>query len=124
MAILENITVFLRSVETGSFSACGRVMRLTPAVVSHRISMLEKHLGCRLFNRTTRQMQLTEQGRIFYERCLEIREAVERAESAVAEVGATPRGTLKVTAPLGFGRRVVAPMVGRFSHLLRRWRGV
>lgn len=114
MAILENITVFLRSVETGSFSSCGRAMRLTPAVVSHRISMLEKHLGCRLFNRTTRAMQLTEQGRIFYERCIEIREAVERAETAVAELGATPRGTLKITAPLGFGRRVIAPLAGKF----------
>ena len=114
MATLENINVFVRSVEFGSFSAAGRATGLSAAVVSHRIKMLEQHLGCRLFNRTTRKMQLTEQGRIFYERCLEIREAVERAETSVAEIGAAPRGSLKVTAPLGIGRRVVTPMIARF----------
>ena len=76
--------------------------------------MLEQHLGCRLFHRTTRKMQLTEQGRIFYERCLEIREAVERAETSVAEMGAAPRGSLKITAPLGIGRKVVTPLIARF----------
>jgi DNA-binding transcriptional LysR family regulator len=114
MATLENITVFLRAVETNSFSAAGRALRLTPAVVSHRIQSLEKHLGCRLFNRTTRQIQLTEQGRVFYEKCLDIRDAVERAESSIAEIGAHPRGNLKVTAPLGFGRRVIAPLIPHF----------
>lgn len=117
MATLENIAVFLKAVETNSFSAAGRAMRLTPAVVSHRIQTLEKHLGCRLFNRTTRQIQLTEQGRIFYERCIDIREAVERAETAVAEVGANPRGTLKITAPLGLGRQVIAPLTVKFRAL-------
>jgi DNA-binding transcriptional LysR family regulator len=116
MATLENITVFLRAVETMSFSAAGRALRLTPAVVSHRIQSLEKHLGCRLFNRTTRQIQLTEQGRVFYEKCLEIRDAVERAESSIAEIGAHPRGTLKVTAPLGLGRRIIAPLVPKFRE--------
>lgn len=114
MATLENINVFVRSVEFGSFSSAGRATGLSAAVVSHRIKMLEQHLGCRLFHRTTRKMQLTDQGRIFYERCLEIREAVERAEASVAEVGADPRGALKITAPLGLGRRVVTPLVARF----------
>ena len=114
MATLENITVFVRSVEFGSFSSAGRATGLSAAVVSHRIKMLEQHLGCRLFHRTTRKMQLTEQGRIFYERCLEIREAVERAETSIAEMGASPRGSLKITAPLGIGRRVVTPMIARF----------
>jgi DNA-binding transcriptional LysR family regulator len=114
MATLENILVFIRCVEQGSFSAAGRGLGLSAAVVSHRIKMLEQHLGCRLFHRTTRQMRLTEQGGIFHERCVEIREAVERAEASVAEAGHSPRGSLKVTAPLGLGRRVVAPMVARF----------
>ncbi len=114
MALIENISVFIRSVERGSFSAAGRDLRLTAAVVSHRIQALEKHLGCRLFNRTTRKLQLTEQGRIFFERAIEIRDAVERAEASVADAGATPRGSLKVTAPLGFGRRVLSAMSGRF----------
>ncbi len=120
MSLLENIAVFVRSVERGSFSAAGRDMRLTTAVVSHRIQTLEKHLGCRLLNRTTRQLQLTEQGRIFYEQAREIQEAVERAEASIAEAGASPSGSLKVTAPLGFGRRVVAPMVARFHAAFPR----
>lgn len=116
MATLDNIEVFIRSVDLGSFSAAGRSLRLSAALVSHRIKGLERHLGCRLFNRTTRRMHLTEQGRVFYERCLEIREAVERAEASVAEAGATPRGTLKVTAPLGLGRRLIAPLLAGYRR--------
>lgn len=114
---LPNIEAFVRCVELGGFSAAGRSLRLSAAVVSHRIQVLERHLGCRLFNRTTRKVQLTEQGRVFYERCLEIKEAVERAESSVTDAGAAPRGTLRVTAPLGFGRRVVAPLVPRYRAM-------
>jgi DNA-binding transcriptional LysR family regulator len=115
MTLLENIRVLTRAVELGSFSAAARNMRLSPAVVSHRIASLERHLGCRLFNRTTRKMQLTEQGRVFYENCLEVCQALERAEASVAGQGAKPRGLLKITAPLGFGRRVVGPMLPRFQ---------
>ena len=114
MAILENINVFIRCVELGSFSSAGRSLGLSAAVVSHRIKMLEQHLGCRLFHRTTRQMRLTEQGGVFHERCVEIREAVERAEASVVDASNTPRGSLKITAPLGLGRCVVTPLVARF----------
>ncbi|MEQ1649160.1 MAG: LysR family transcriptional regulator [Hyphomicrobiaceae bacterium] len=118
MSKLENIRVLIRTVELGSFSAAGRSMRLSAAVVSHRIRTLEQQLGCRLFNRTTRKMHLTEQGRTFYEHCVEVCEALDRAEASIADKGAAPRGVLKVTAPLGFGRRVIAPLVPRFhaSH--------
>lgn len=115
MSTLENISVLVRAVELGSFSAAGRSMRLSAAVISHRIRSLEQHLGCRLFNRTTRKMHLTEQGRIYYEHCLEVCHALERAEASIADKGATPRGLLKVTAPLGFGRRVVAPLLPKFQ---------
>ena len=115
MSLLENIRVLTRAVELGSFSAAGRNLRLSPAIVSHRIASLERHLGCRLFNRTTRKMRLTEQGRVFYDNCLEVCAALERAEASVASTGARPRGKLKITAPLGLGRRVVAPMLPRFQ---------
>ena len=114
MASLDNIHVFTRCVALGSFSSAGRSLGLSAAVVSHRIKMLEQHLGCRLFHRTTRQMRLTEQGAIFHEHCLEIQEAIERAESSVEEAARSPRGSLKITAPLGLGRRVVTPMVAKF----------
>lgn len=114
MLSLDNIRVFLRAVDLGSFSAAGRSMRLSAAVVSHRIRSLERTLDCRLFNRTTRKMYLTEQGRVFYEHCLDVAQALDRAEASVNDKNAAPRGLLKVTAPLGFGQRVVAPLIPRF----------
>ena len=112
--LLENMQVFVRVVELGSLSAAGRHLRLSPAVVSHRLQQLENHLGVRLLNRTTRQVQPTEQGSAYYEACQEVLSALAHAESVVAEVGGTPRGSLRVTAPLGLGRRVLAPLLPRF----------
>jgi DNA-binding transcriptional LysR family regulator len=118
MISLENVRIFMRAVETGSFSAAGRMLRLSPSVVSYRIQLLEEHLNCRLLTRTTRSMSLTDAGRVFFERCVEVVEAVERAEASVAQDGgANPHGTLRVTAPLGLGRRVIAPMLSRYRAL-------
>jgi DNA-binding transcriptional LysR family regulator len=118
MISLENVRIFMRAVETGSFSAAGRKLRLSPSVVSYRIQLLEDHLNSRLLTRTTRSMSLTEAGRVFFDHCLEVVEAVERAEASVAsEGGASPRGNLHVTTPLGLGRRVIAPMLARYRTL-------
>lgn len=115
MISLENVRIFLKAVETNSFSAAGRMLRLSPSVVSYRIQMLEDALGARLLTRTTRTMRLTEAGELFLEHCREIIEAVERAEASVADSsGVSARGVLRVTAPLGLGRRVVAPMMARY----------
>ena len=113
--LIENMRVFVRVVELGSLSAAGRHLRLSPAVVSHRLQQLEQHLGARLLNRTTRQIQTTEQGAAFYEACQEALAAVAHAESVVADAGGAPRGELRVTAPLGFGRRILAPLVPAFQ---------
>lgn len=115
MALLENMRVFVRVVELGSLSAAGRHLRLSPAVVSHRLQQLELHLGVRLLNRTTREVQTTEQGAAFYEACQEVLAAVQHAESVVMEAGGSPQGNLRVTAPLGLGRRVLAPLVPAFQ---------
>lgn len=116
MISLDNLVVFTRIVELGSFTAAGKSLRMSVALVSHRIKRLEEQLNCQLFTRTTRKTQLTDQGRIFYEHCLEVRDAWQRAEASIVAAGGAPRGTLKVTAPLGFGRRVVAPMVARYRE--------
>lgn len=113
--LIENMEVFVRVVDLGSLSAAGRHMRLSPAVVSHRLQQLEAHLGVRLLNRTTRQVQPTEQGAAFYEAAQEVLAAVAHAESVAADAGGTPRGSLRVTAPLGFARRVLAPLLPRFQ---------
>lgn len=116
MASLENIRIFVRVVELGGMSAAGRNLRLSPAVISHRLQQLEDQLGVRLLNRTTRQVSVTEQGAVFYQGCQEVLAALERAETAVSEIGATPRGTLRVTAPLGLARRWLAPLAAEFRR--------
>ena len=114
MSYFENIKVFLRVVELGNLSAAGRDLRISPAVASNRVKELEKYLGVRLFNRTTRQLTPTEQGKIFYRGAGRIVQAVEDAEASVASVSGQPKGTIRVTAPLGFGRRYIASGIPEF----------
>jgi DNA-binding transcriptional LysR family regulator len=89
-------------------------MRISPAVASNRIKELEKHLGVRLFNRTTRQLMPTEHGRVFYQGAKQVLEAVSEAEAAVTALSGQPRGTIRVTAPLGTGRRLIASGIPDF----------
>lgn len=114
MAYLDNVAVFVRVVELGNLSAAGRDMRVSPAVASNRIKELEKHLGVRLFNRTTRQLMPTEHGNVFYAGAKRMLEAVVEAEAAVSALSGQPKGTIRVTAPLGLGRRLVASGIPDF----------
>lgn len=115
MSYFDNIKTFVRVFELGSMSAAARDQRISPAVASSRISQLEEHLGVRLFQRTTRKLGPTEQGRIFYEGAKRILDAVDEAEGAVISVTREPRGTIHVAAPLGLGRRFIAPAVPAFK---------
>ena len=115
MSYVNTIKMFVRVYELGSMSAAARDQRTSPAVASARISELEKHLGVRLFNRTTRTLQPTESGRLFYDGARKVLEAIEEAESAVTDATRTPRGVLFVAAPLGVGRRFIAPHVPVFK---------
>lgn len=115
MSYVNNIRMFVRVYELGSMSAAARDQRTSPAVASARISELEKHLGVRLFNRTTRSLQPTENGRIFLEGARKVLEAIADAEAAVMDVTQNPRGTIFVAAPLGIGRRFIAPHVPAFK---------
>jgi DNA-binding transcriptional LysR family regulator len=114
MAYLDNIAVFVRVVELGNLSAAGRDMRISPAVASNRIKELEKHLGVRLFNRTTRQLMPTEHGNVFYEGAKKVLESVVEAEAAVSALSGKPKGSIRVTAPLGLGRRFIASGIPEF----------
>jgi len=115
--VLNEMKVFVRAVELKSISAAARNLRLSAAAASHRILQLEEHVGVRLLNRTTRSLQPTEAGCIFYEHALNVLEAVERAESSMAMASGVPTGQLRVAAPLGFGRRILAPLVSEFHAL-------
>lgn len=117
MSYVNNIRMFVRVYELGNMSAAARDQRTSPAVASARISELEKHLGVRLFNRTTRSLQATENGRIFYDGARKILDAIDEAEAAVMDVTQNPRGTIFVAAPLGIGRRLIAPHVPAFKDL-------
>lgn len=117
MSYVNNIRMFVRVYELGNMSAAARDQRTSPAVASARISELEKHLGVRLFHRTTRSLQPTENGRIFFEGAQRILEAIDEAEAAVMDVTQNPRGTILVSAPLGIGRRLIAPHVPAFNDL-------
>ncbi|WP_341487875.1 LysR family transcriptional regulator [Pararhizobium sp. A13] len=114
MSYLDNVRVFVRVVELGTLSSAGRDQRVTPAVASNRIKELERHLGVRLFNRTTRKLSPTEHGRVFYQGAVKIIEAVNEAESAIADLSHNPKGSLRITAPLGIGRRLIASGIPEF----------
>ena len=116
MSYLENIKVFVRVFELGSLSAAGRDQRVSPAVASNRIRELEKYLGVRLFNRTTRKLTPTEHGRVFYDGTVKVLEAVREAEDAVADISGNPKGVIHVTAPLGIGKRLIAPLIPEFQN--------
>lgn len=117
MSYLDNIRTFVRVYELGSMSAAARDLRISPAVTSARISQLEGHLSVRLFQRTTRSLTPTEQGRAFYGGACEILESVANAETQVVNITENPKGALYVAAPLGVGRRLIAPHVPEFLKL-------
>lgn len=117
MAYLDNIRTFVRVYELGSMSAAARDQRISAAVASARIAALEEHLNVRLFQRTTRMLNPTEQGVMFYRGACKILESVEEAEAEISNVTQLPRGSLHVAAPLGLGQRLIAPAVPAFKEL-------
>ena len=114
MPYLESLRVFVRVVELGSITAGGRDLRMSPAVASNRIKDLETRFGVRLLNRTTRKLVPTEVGRAFYDSARRVIETLDEAEAVVSGFSGNPHGALRVTAPLGLGRRLIAPLVPRF----------
>jgi DNA-binding transcriptional LysR family regulator len=114
MQDLERMVIFARVVETRSFSEAARRMNLSKSLVSKRITQLERSVGARLLNRTTRAMSLTEAGAVFYEHCARIVEELEAAKRAVSHLHAEPRGLLRVSASVAFGTMHIAPALADF----------
>lgn len=111
---ISDLEIFARVARTGNMSAAGREMGLSPAVVSKRVSLLEERLGTRLFQRTTRQLTLTETGEGYFKRVVDILSLVEEAEDFVSRRNTKPRGIIKVSVPTSFGRQHVTPHLGAF----------
>jgi len=112
---LGELRTFDRIVFGGSLSAAARELGVSLAVVSKRLTALEARLQVRLLNRSTRRASLTDEGVLFHEHCRHVLEAVEAAESALEQRQLVVTGTLKLTAPNGFGRRHVVPAVRSFQ---------
>ncbi len=106
--------IFVRIVETGSFSAVAREQNMLQPTVSKQMSALEQSLGVRLLNRTTRKLSLTEAGREYYERCHQILEDVQEMESDVLGFQNKPTGTLRVNTPVAFGHIHMVPLLLQF----------
>jgi DNA-binding transcriptional LysR family regulator len=100
--------VFVRVAQGAGFAAAARDLRISNATASKHVSALERQIGTRLFDRTTRRVALTEAGRIYLERCLEALHALEDADASVGELTRDPRGLLRITAPFDFGEHVVS----------------
>lgn len=114
---LEAMQVFCKVVESGSFAAAAERLDISTSAASRQVAQLEAHLEARLLNRTTRRISLTEDGRAYYERCLQLLSDLEEAEELVAHSGSALRGTLRMTAPIGFG---IGPMAGALGEFSRR----
>jgi len=109
---LNDILIFTRVVQTGSFTAAARALGMPKSSVSRKVSDLEDRLGARLLQRTTRQLGLTDAGRLYFDHAARIVAEIEEADQAIGQMQATPRGLLRVTAPLSFG--ILGPIVATF----------
>jgi DNA-binding transcriptional LysR family regulator len=117
MTNLADLEIFARVVASGSMSSAGRELGLQPAIISKRIKRLEERLGTRLFQRTTRQMSLTEAGQGFHTRILAALAGLDDAEAFVSGRSGEVRGRLKISAPTSFGRMHIAPHLKAFFDL-------
>ncbi|GGE73336.1 LysR family transcriptional regulator [Massilia psychrophila] len=114
MGQFRQISTFVEVVARGSLSAAARAEGIAPAMIGRRLDALETRLGVKLLQRTTRKLVLTNEGAAFLEDCQRILGELEEAESAVAERSARASGHLLVSAPAGFGRQHVAPLLPSF----------
>jgi len=114
MQDLNDMATFARVVEAKSFSEAARRMQVSKSRVSKAIAKLERSLGARLLNRSTRGLSLTEVGTAFYEHCSRIVDEAEQAEQVVSHLHSEPRGVLKLTTSVAFGTLHVAPALPQF----------
>src|SRR4051812_18817057 len=111
METLANLESFVRSAETGGFSAGSRRLGLTPAAVSRNVAMLERNLGVRLFHRSTRELTLTDAGERLLHAIKDNLEGLQHAIAGIASESGEPAGVLKVSMGLNFGTDFILPLL-------------
>ena len=106
--------IFVRVADLGSFAAVASQLGLARSVVTRQIAALEEHLGVKLMVRTTRKLTLTSAGASYLDKCRSILDLVESAEADVMEARLTPRGNLRISLPLSYGLKRIAPLLPAF----------
>ena len=117
MKALQDLDIFVRTVDTGSLSATARALDLTPAATSAALKRLEAELGVLLFVRSTRSLRLTEQGEQFLEQCRPALQALQQVSQQLGAGEQALRGTLKLAATSDFGRNLLLPWLDEFQNL-------
>lgn len=117
MGKLAGMEMFVKVVECGSFTAAAEISNVSATMVAKRIRIIEERLGARLLHRTTRRQHLTEVGRLYYERCKRALAEVELAEASASELHASPRGLVRLVAPVSFGNQNLVPVL--VDYLIR-----
>lgn len=112
---LGSITAFIKVAELGGFAAAGRALGISPSAVSKSVSRLEERLQLRLFQRTTRSLAMTEDGKLFFDRCSAILKDLDQAEEDMRQRSARPSGLLRIEMPTALGRLRVVPELGRLT---------
>jgi len=111
---ISDLRLLVQFVQAGSLSEAARRLQSSPPVMSRRLAGMEQRLGVMLVSRGSRRFVLTEEGTLLYQRAIKILADIDEAEAEAATKGKEPRGTLRVSAPLQIGRRLIAPLIGRF----------
>jgi len=110
---LGGITAFVRTADLGSFVAAGRILGLSASAVGKAVTGLEKEVGVRLLQRSTRSLRLTAEGRLFHERCRRILDDLDDAEASLAQAVSAPRGRLRISVPV-IAYHLLAPVLPEF----------
>ena len=113
---LSTIATFCKAAELSSFTAAAQALGFTPAAVSRGVGRLEERLGLKLFRRTTRSMQLTDDGRLYYEQCRAALGQIDDAEKAITGQQSEPRGLLRVSAPSTYAHYRLLPRLPEFQR--------
>ncbi|BCN26797.1 LysR family transcriptional regulator [Vibrio alfacsensis] len=111
---LSAMRAFVRVVQTGSFSATGREMKTSQTTISKKVAALEKKIGVKLLARSSRDHALTPAGARYYQTCVDILGELDEAETAARSETASPQGTVRISAPVAFGRILLAPIMAEF----------
>ncbi len=110
----EGVNEFVAVAEAESFTRAARRLSVSTAQVSRQVSALEARLATRLFYRTTRRVSVTEAGEIFYQHCRQVLDALDEAERSITNMQLSPKGKLRLTAPVTYGEKMIAPLVNEF----------